>query len=179
MYIRIRPPVSSCDCKPPRSKKQEDKTSVTLLYLGIESLAYWSRAADENFSFAAVWWIHAASSCLDLYERSEINVQGMCLMPDKTQSKSWQVWGMCILPKKNSIRIQMYPLSVKSRKATTHWPHLITEEQMCSILCVYWSDFRAKKQQERCYMVSINLLRANIPIMTSASGMHLAFQYCS
>jgi hypothetical protein len=32
--------VSSCDCKPPRSKKLEDKTSVTLLYLGIESLAY-------------------------------------------------------------------------------------------------------------------------------------------
>jgi hypothetical protein len=81
--------------------------------------------------------------------------------------------------KKNSIRIQMYPLSVKSRKARTHWPHLITEEQMCSILCVYWSDFRAKKQQERCYMVSINLLWANIPIMTSASGMHLASQYCS
>jgi hypothetical protein len=100
MYIRIRPPLSSCDYKPPRSKKQEDQTSVTHMYLGIESLAYWSRAADENFSFAKVWWIHAASSCLDLYDRSETHVQGMCLMPDKTQSKSWQVWGMCILPKK-------------------------------------------------------------------------------
>jgi len=114
MYIRIRPPVSSCDCKPPRSKKQEDKTSVTLLYLGIESLAYWSRAADENFSFAAVWWIHAASSCLDLYERSEINVQGMCLMPDKTQSKSWQVWGMCILP-----ILQLIKPSGQSIRSTT------------------------------------------------------------
>jgi hypothetical protein len=177
MYIRIRPRVSSCDCKPPRSKKQEDKTSVTLMYLGIESLAYWSRAADENFSFAAVWWIHAASSCLDLYGWSGTDIQGMCLMPDKTQSESWQVWGMCILPKKNPIRIQMYPSSVKSRKATTHWPHLITEEQICSIL--RWSDFRAKKQQKRCYMVSINLLWGNIPIMTSASGIHLASQYCS
>jgi len=88
MHIRIRPPLSSCDCKPPRTKKQEDKTSVTLMYLGIESLAYWSRAADENFSFAAVWWIHAASSCLDLYDRSETHVQEMCLMPDKTQSES-------------------------------------------------------------------------------------------
>jgi hypothetical protein len=181
MYIRIRPHLSSCDCKPPRSKKQE--------------------ASGQNFSDTYVpgnW-----ESGL-LIKRSSWELQFCCSLMDPCSfilsGFVWLIWNtrtrnepnarqnsIQILTsmrnvhsaKKNSIRIQTYASSVKSRKATTHWPHLITEEQMCSILCVYWLDFRAKKQQERCYMVSINLLSGNIPIMTSASGMHLASQYCS
>jgi len=178
MYIRIRPPLSSCDCKPPRTKKQEDKTSVTLMYLGIESLAYWSRAADENFSFAAVWRIHAASSCLDLYDRSETHVQEMCLMPDKTQSESWQVWGMCILPKKTQSESRCILCQQRAGRLQLT-DHISLLKSKCVPHMCLLSDFRAKNQQERCYMVSINLLWENIPIMTSASGMHLSSQYCS
>ncbi len=83
----------------------------------IESLTSWSRAIDEKYNFAAIWWIHAVSSCLGLYDWSPNIATTQAFRPVKSINHGFD--------EKPSVELQQHhQLQLRPPHITSHFKEL-------------------------------------------------------